>query len=172
MGDSYPPPIVFDATVLSNFASSDSVDLLVELFSAPTTTPAVVAELERGIEHGHEFLTSAVSRCDDSIEVRATDRNTDSVDRATVRNRLDAGEAEAFLTTLDLDGTIATDDLAARELAREHGAPVTGSIGILVVGIERGRLDPSTANEWLAVWREERGYFAPVDRIEDVLDDV
>ncbi|WP_164471730.1 hypothetical protein [Halosimplex salinum] len=60
--------------------------------------------------------------------------------------------------------------MAARDLARTQRIPVTGSIGVLVVGVERGEIEPSTANEWLAVWQAERGYFAPVDRIEDVLD--
>jgi len=46
---------------------------------------------------------------------------------------------------------------------------VTGSVGVLVSGIRRGAIDINTANEWPTEWREKRGYYAPVERVEDVL---
>lgn len=49
--------------------------------------------------------------------------------------------------------------------------PVTGSIGLLVLGIERGRIDKETADEWLDMWRDTRGYYAPVESVEDVIDE-
>lgn len=65
---------------------------------------------------------------------------------------------------------LATDDLAARDAAGEQGVPVTGSVGLLVLGIDRDALDVATADEWLSTWRSERGYYAPVDRFEEVLE--
>jgi len=38
------------------------------------------------------------------------------------------------------------------------------------LGIDQGVLDIETANQWLDTWRRERGYYAPVERIEEVLD--
>jgi predicted nucleic acid-binding protein len=72
---------------------------------------------------------------------------------------------------IERDGTLATDDLAARYLADELGTPVTGSIGLLVVGIEYGHIDRETADEWLEAWRDERGYYAPVERVGELLDE-
>ena len=88
-----------------------------------------------------------------------------------LRHRLDAGEADSLRGALECGGTLATDDLAARRLASEYDVPVTGSIGLLVLGIERDLLDTGTANDWLTTWRDERGYYAPAETIEDALPD-
>lgn len=172
MGDALGQPVVLDATVLSNFASSDAVDWLVDLLNRPTAVPAVRAELDRGYEHGHEFLADAIDEFDDGIPLVEGREAEDPplLDAAEVRDRLDAGEAESLLCTVELDGTLATDDLAARRLATAYDVPVTGSVGLLVAGVERDVLEVTTANDWLEIWRTTRGYYAPVDRIEDVLD--
>jgi len=49
--------------------------------------------------------------------------------------------------------------------------PVTGSIGLLVLGIKREHIDSETADEWLEVWRDERGYYAPVENVTELLDE-
>jgi hypothetical protein len=49
--------------------------------------------------------------------------------------------------------------------------PVTGSIGLLVLGIKREHIDSETADEWIDIWRTERGYYAPVESITELLDD-
>lgn len=82
-------------------------------------------------------------------------------ERSTLRAKLDPGEADSLRCTIAHDGTLATDDLAARRLAGNHDGPVTGSVGLLVVGIERGLIDVTTADERLDTWRDERGYYAP-----------
>ena len=69
------------------------------------------------------------------------------------------------------DGTFVSDDVAARRLADELGVPKTGSIGLLVNGIARNELSVETADEWLDVWRKQRGYYAPVESVADALPD-
>jgi predicted nucleic acid-binding protein len=88
---------------------------------------------------------------------------------------------QVFITGLDqhtsmaeasrdaVNNTLATDALAARKMATERGVPVTGSVGVLVVSIRRGKADTGTANRWLDNWRATRGYYAPVKRIEEAL---
>ena len=95
---------------------------------------------------------------------------TDDAPPATIRECLDSGEAAALHATIGQGGTLATDDRAARRVASYRDVPVTGSIGLLVVGATKGLIDRATATEWLAIWREKRGYYAPVDRIEEVRD--
>jgi predicted nucleic acid-binding protein len=65
---------------------------------------------------------------------------------------------------------VATDDLAARQVAKNREIPVTGSIGLLVLGVERERIDSETADNWLDAWRKHRGYYAPVESVEELLD--
>lgn len=163
-------PVVLDATVLSNFASSDAIDWLVELLDRPVVVPAVRTELERGRDHGHRFLAEAIEPLGDDVPIVEERGNPTPSDPSEIRERLDTGEAESLVCTLTRDGTLATDDIAARRLAKSHGVPVTGSVGLLVAGVERGLLDIQMANEWLTIWRSQRGYYAPVDRMEEVLD--
>lgn len=60
MPDGYPQPVYLDATVISNFASTSSIKFLVHVIEDPRVVPAVRNEIEQGVEHGHEYLTSAV----------------------------------------------------------------------------------------------------------------
>jgi len=69
MPDGYPQPVFLDATVISNFASTSSVEFLVHLLEAPVVAPAVRDEIERGVKHGHEYLISAVEAFDEGLAV-------------------------------------------------------------------------------------------------------
>ena len=40
-----------------------------------------------------------------------------------------------------------------------------------MVGIEYGHVDRETADEWLRTWRDERGYYAPVESVSELLDE-
>jgi predicted nucleic acid-binding protein len=168
MPDGYPVPIFLDATVISNFASTDSIEFLVSVLESPVVVPAVRDEIEQGRQFGHDYLDSAVEAF--RGELRISDDPPEREDEQ-FRERLDAGEADALRGAAEHDGTLATDDLAARRLASERNVPVTGSIGILVLGIGRGHIDSETADEWLETWRETRGYYAPVESIREVLDE-
>jgi len=57
------------------------------------------------------------------------------------------------------------------ESPRAGGVPVTGSVGLLVLGVERGAIASETADDWLDGWREHRGYYAPVESVKELLDD-
>lgn len=164
MSRRYPQPVFLDATVLSNFASSHAVGFLETVLDSPVVVPAVRDEIERGQNLGHEYLTTAVDAFDEGLPV--DDRPAEDV---AIRERLDAGEAEALRGAVERDGTLATDDLAARRLADELSVPVTGSIGLLILGVERGQIDQETADGWLDVWRTERGYFAPVESVSEIV---
>ena len=168
MADDSPQPVVLDTTVLSNFASTDAVGFLVEVLDSPVVVPAVRDELEQGRQFGHDYLTTATDAFGEGL--RVGDRPQEA-ETGQLRERLDAGEAEALRAAIEHDGTLATDDLAARRLANDRGVPVTGSVGLLVLGIERERIDSDTANEWLDTWRDVRGYYAPVDYIEEVIEE-
>lgn len=168
MPDGYSEPVFLDATVISNFASTDSIDFLVSVLESAVVVPAVRDEIEQGRQFGHEYLDSAAEAFGKGLRVSEISPETED---EQFRERLDAGEAEALASALEQGGTLATDDLAARRLADERDVPVTGSIGILVLGIERGHIDSETADEWLDTWRETRGYYAPVESVEEVLDE-
>ena len=168
MPDGYPQPVFLDATVISNFASTSSVEFLVHLLEAPIVVPAVRDEIERGVKHGHEYLTSAVEAFDNGLAVSDV---PPEIGRVTLHERLDPGETEALRGAVERNGTIATDDLVARRLATELDVSVTGSVGLLVLGIKREHIDSETADEWIDIWRTERGYYAPVESVTELIDE-
>jgi predicted nucleic acid-binding protein len=168
MAGQYPQPVFLDATVLSDFASTAAIEFLVDLLESPTVAPAVRDETEQGRSAGHDYLDVAVDAFDEGLAVTDIPPEAGETD---IRDRLDAGEAESLLGAIEHGGTLATDDLTARRLADDRSVPVTGSIGLLVLGVERGLIDRETADAWLDTWREERGYYAPVESVGDVLED-
>ncbi len=168
MPDGYPQPVFLDATVISNYASTNSIEFLVGVLESPVVAPAVRDEIKQGVDFGHEYLTSAVEAFDEGLVVSEVPPETGGV---KLRERLDPGETEALRGAVERDGTIATDDLAARRLAAELDVPVTGSIGLLVLGIKREYIDSETVDGWLEVWRNERGYYAPVESVTGLVDD-
>jgi predicted nucleic acid-binding protein len=168
MSREYPEPVVLDTTVLSNFASTDGISLLTTVLESPVVVPTVRDELESGLDAGHNYLAPAVDALDDGLPLRPapTDENFQDI-----RDRLDPGEAASLRTAIEYSGTLATDDLAARKIANQRDVPVTGSIGLLVLGVKAGHLDRDTADAWLDTWREQRGYHAPVETVTELLDD-
>lgn len=168
MSDGYPNPIFLDATVISNYASTNSIEFLVDILEAPVVAPAVRDEIEQGVDFGHEYLTSAVEAFDEGLVVSDV---PPEIGRVNLRKRLDPGETEAIRGAVERDGTLATDDLTARRLAMELDVPVTGSVGLLVLGIKRELIDSVTADEWIDIWRSERGYYAPVESVTELVDE-
>jgi predicted nucleic acid-binding protein len=168
MSDGCPKPIFLDATVISNYASTNSIGFLVDILEAPVVAPAVRDEIEQGVDFDHEYLTSAVEAFDEGLIVSDV---PPEIDRVNLRKRLDPGEIEALRGAVERDGTLATDDLAARRLATELDVPVTGSVGLLVLGIKREQIDSETADEWIDIWRTERGYYAPVESVTELVDE-
>lgn len=168
---SHETPLVLDATVLSNFASSESVSWLTSSFPQVETTPTVERELRTGVEEGFAVLKPAIRAIDDGeipVSGSAGEVAT-SAECRSIFQRLDSGEAEALVISERADGTLATDDMAARELAGVREVPVTGSIGLLASGVHRDLLSVGTADEWLDTWQETCGYYAPVESISEVV---
>jgi predicted nucleic acid-binding protein len=164
--------VVLDTTVLSNYAISESVTWLTDSNERLWTVPAVRTELERGIELGYDGLAPAVR----AISEGEINVDTDAPDRLgetymSIRTTIDRGEAEALVAALESDGAaaLATDDQAARDVAREYDTAVTGSLGLLADGVTTGEISIETADSWLDSWKTDGNYIAPVDSITEVL---
>jgi predicted nucleic acid-binding protein len=80
---------------------------------------------------------------------------------AVVSDHLDAGEAQAFAVADAHDGRLLTDEGDARSFAKEQGVTVVGSVGVLLAAVDAGKIDESTADEWLSIWIDEIGYNVP-----------
>ncbi|MFC6764353.1 hypothetical protein ACFQE6_04645 [Natrinema soli] len=170
MSEGFVRPIVLDATVLSNYASTASVTWLTTILDDLQTAPAVRTELEQGHEVGYAYLEHALDAIESGdVEIAETAPEQLQQDYPGILARLDRGEAEALVAAHTVDGTLVTDDGAARTLAGDYEVALTGSIGLLVRGVVHGDLSIKRADGWLTTWIEERNYYAPVDSVAAVL---
>ncbi|MCU4973974.1 hypothetical protein OB955_14670 [Halobacteria archaeon AArc-m2/3/4] len=170
MSESFSRPVLLDATVLSNFASTDSVTWLTSTLEGLSTVPAVEMELRQGHEKGYAYLANALEVIDGG-QITVNETAPEQLEQAypKIQKRLDPGEAEAFVAADTTGGTLVTDDGAARQLASAYEIELTGSIGLLVRGVVREDLTIKTADDWLTTWIDERSYYAPVESVHEVL---
>ncbi|WP_311172626.1 twitching motility protein PilT [Halobellus ordinarius] len=158
-GDGIPANLsVLDTTVLSNFAYIDELWVVADL-SGICTVPVVREELEHGVDD-HPYLESALDILDVEIPV-ATISDAVAKGEAVVSDHLDPGEAQAFALADAHDGRLLTDDGGARAFAKEQDLDVVGSVGVLLAAIDAGKIDTSTADEWLSTWIDDTGYYVP-----------
>lgn len=157
-------PSVLDTTVLSNYAYIDQLWMVAGL-SGICTVPVVREELENGVD-GYPYLQSALDTLDTESPV-ATVSDTVANREAVVSDHLDPGEAQAFTLADAHDGRLLTDDGDAREFAKGQGVTVVGSVGVLLAAIDAGKIDEPTADEWLARWIDDIGYYVPFRTISE-----
>ena len=163
--DEIPPnPRVLNTTVLSNFAYIDQLWVVAGL-SRICTVPVVREELENGVDD-HPYLQSALDTLDDEIPVTPLS-DTVANREAVVSSHLDPGEAQAFALADAHDGQLLTDDGDARSFAKDQGVTVVGSVGVLLAAIDAGKIEESTADEWLSTWIDEIGYYVPYRTISE-----
>ncbi|WP_135306091.1 nucleic acid-binding protein [Haloarcula amylovorans] len=94
-------------------------------------------------------------------------------DTADLTGDLDPGETAALAVAADRSAVLLTDDLAAREAATDRDIEVHGSIGILVLGYQRGELSKSNAIERMRALQAETSLFvtdAVVERGVELLE--
>jgi predicted nucleic acid-binding protein len=172
MSEPFSRPVILDATVLSNYASTDSVTWLATILDDLQTVPAVRTELKQGREVGYAYLEHALDVLESGrIGIAETAPEQLQQDYPEVQTRLDPGEAEALVAAHTAGGTLVTDDGPARTLAADYDIALTGSIGLLVRGVVLKELTVERADEWLTTWIEERNYYAPVDSVTAALPD-
>ncbi len=157
--------VVSNTTVLSNFASIGQLAVLRHLFGVVFVPTEVFAEIEDAqregytlfagieqhtfplVEHGWLHLISL-----DETELRLT---------ATLSAGLHRGERSCLSIAIRRDWLMLSDDRAARAEARLRQARFSGSIGCLVLAVERGLVPLAQANEWLSAMIAQ-GYYAPL----------
>jgi hypothetical protein len=108
------------------------------------TVPAVRSELRAGAG-SHPHLQRALDSVGDTTPVGAPPGPAE--DAATQRERrLDPGDARAVTVVNARDGTPVIDDGPACGPPRETGVTVTGSIGVLISGVDDERLSEVNAD--------------------------
>ncbi len=155
--------VLLDNTVLSNFAMIGSAALVLELFrDTAGTTLATMSEFQAGARsgrfHAHTWSSLPI------LELTAAEM----VWSQTLARRLGAGERSCLAVAVHRDALLASDDADARAVAKRHGVAVTGTLGILLLGVERGDLILPHANQLLSQLIQA-GYHSPVEKLDSLL---
>lgn len=169
-------PIIFDNTVLSNFALVQAFDVLRRLYEGRAfICRAVLQEIQAGIDSGWKYpwlrgrtrLQAINQALDDgwlqvpSSEVNPGDDIVELRLALEYGQRFGAGEAEAMAIARTRDWVFASDDGAARRFAQERSIRLTGTLGILVKATSIEILSLSDADAIHARMIDE-GYRSPL----------
>lgn len=169
-------PIIFDNTVLSNFALSQVFYVIHWLYAGRAFVgKAVQREIQAGINsastsarlQNRTKLEEINQALDDGWLQTPSDEvnpNDDAVElRLTLEysQRFGAGESEAMAIARNRNWVFASDDGAARNFAKERGIRLTGTLGILVKAVKNQILCLSLADAIHAHMIDE-GYRSPL----------
>lgn len=169
-------PIIFDNTVLSNFALAQSFEVLRRLYEGRAfICRAVLQEIQTGIESGWKYpqlrsrtRLQAVNQALEEGWLQFPDYEANPGDEVLelrlaleYGQRFGAGEAEAMAVARTRSWVLATDDGEARRFAQERGIRLTGSLGILIKATQQeifGLIEADTLHARMI----DEGYRSPL----------
>lgn len=158
--------VIANTTVISNFASIDQLVLLRQLFMTLHLSTQVYEEIQRGLDEGYQFYAGIDQQIAPFVPngwLRLISLASDQELQlyGALPSRLHRGEASCIALAKHRGWTFLTDDRAARTEAARLSIPVSGSIGCLVLAVERSVVALDQANAWLATMMAH-GYHSPV----------
>jgi predicted nucleic acid-binding protein len=164
------PEVVFDCRVISNFALTDTLGILEELYkNKASMSDFAGAEVLRGIQAGHSRL-KAIPEAVRSGWLRETGlrpRNEKSIFESLSRS-LGLGEASSIAVAKCRASVFASDDPVAGAEADGLGITLTGTLGILVKAVRTDVCDLGTADRHLERMIEA-GFFSPVRSLREIV---
>jgi len=126
--------VVADAGPIIHLSRIGQVDLLPALYERLLIPPSVYEEV---VQAGRGHAGSV--ELEDAPWAEVVEHIPDAEVFASLRSRVDAGEAAAICLACDRQADlILSDDREARALARESGLQVQGTLGILLEAKRRG----------------------------------
>lgn len=155
--------ILLDNTVLTNLALLQQTELVFRLWSEDAcTTPAVMLEYQAGARQA-KFGAESWRKL---RIIELTEPETYWAN--ALPPRLGAGEKTCLAVALHRLGVFASDDFDARAAARRSGIALTGTLGILLLSIERGDISLQQGSAFLKVLIAA-GYRSPVQELDGFL---
>lgn len=147
--------VLVDSTVLSNFAVVSRLELLTGAFAEDLyVTHEVQQEALHGVEEGHAFLQAVVERIGvgRGADLRLTGFQSEAEEDCFRVHALTLGygEASCLAVAKSRGWVVLTDDRTARTRLRKNGIRVSGTLGVLHLAVERGRIELGQANGLLA----------------------
>ncbi|MFQ6059275.1 MAG: DUF3368 domain-containing protein [Anaerolineae bacterium] len=166
--------LVVNNTVLSNFAGVGRLDMLREVLGSFCVPTQVYSEVLTGIAVGYAFLTLVRDQVLDTSAERWIFVIELKANELALYNRLLAtlgkGEAACLAIAKSRGWGLLTDDKKARKIAEQESVRLSGTLGVLRLGVKRGCFSLSEADEVLKAMIE-KGYRSPFRSIGQLLED-
>jgi predicted nucleic acid-binding protein len=158
--------VISNTTVLANFAATGTLDSLRNLFKEVFLSTEVYQEIQRGLEEGYSFysgIEDVLHPLNEDGWLRLTSLSTERevLIFSGLPAQLHAGEASCLAIAQQRSWLFLTDDKAARRQADKRKVTCSGTLGCLVLGVERGLWTLDQANEQLGRIIAA-GFFSPV----------
>jgi len=155
--------VLLDNTVLTNFARANAVQLALDVWLGDAcSTPEVLAEYSAGVK-GSGLPVDAWQRLP---VVMLT--NQERQFAAALPLPMHTGERSCLAIAVHRHGLFASDDSRARTEARIRGVSLSGSVGMLVLGVQQNVLSSVEANRLLRIMIGN-GYHEPVSTLDELL---
>lgn len=159
--------VIANTTVISNYACVARLELLQRLFREIHISTDVYEEIRDGLEEGYSFyagIEQHIHPMNPHGWIRLTSvSDQDEIDTfAALPRRLHRGEASCIAIARHRSWLFLTDDKAARGIAVDYRVRVSGSIGCLILAVEKRLLSADEANSLLQEMIAQ-GYRSPVN---------
>lgn len=164
---------ISNTTVLSNFASIGQLAVLQDLYGSLAISLEVYEEIQAGLEEGYRFYTALEDQIAPMtptgwIHLTSVCGEEELRLFSAFPPQLHQGEASSFAIAHHRNWLFLTDDLDARRMARQLDVRLSGSLGCLVLAVERRMCSLQQANAWL-LQMIEQGYHSPVTDLASLL---
>ena len=128
-------PAVCNSTPLIALSRISRLELLSEYLGIVHIPPQVYDEV---VTHGGDLFGAKEVASADWIKLKEV-TNRIAVDSLSVS--LDKGESEAIVLAKEMNLLLVIDDRDGRKIAESLGLKITGTIGLLLLAAEDGKLD-------------------------------
>jgi predicted nucleic acid-binding protein len=158
---------IANTTVISNFAGIDQLEMLQRLYRRLYISVQVYEEIQAGLDEGYRFYTPLENQIfpfsqTGWIHLISMEHAEEFQQFRQFPIRLHAGEASCLAIAHYRKWLFLSDDFDARAAARRLGIRLSGSIGCLVLAVERHLCSLEEGNTWLSKMIQA-GYHAPGD---------
>jgi predicted nucleic acid-binding protein len=156
-------PLLVDASVFITLAEIEAVDLLNTLRGSVAVPDAVadeirdepgVSRLDAAVEAGGIEIISTGQFLDDREQTSALDTAATHLGESDVADDPN-GDVALLALGLAMDDPVAvTDDKPLRKTCKALGVPLSGSIGVVIVAVERDAIEPKEAKRLVTAMDE------------------
>jgi len=163
------PEVVFDCCVISNFALSGPLTVLLSMYSGTSyITNFVSAEISRGIQNGHGELASVKEALKNGwLKEITLETDEEKALQEKLSVSLGFGEASSIAVAKMRGYVFASDDKVARREANLLGIPLTGTLGILAKSVNKSIITMNTADSYLKKMTAH-GFYSPVNSAKEI----